>query len=158
MWAHIRSPALPMESTVTIFTVTRPDGSPAAPTRMQEDRPHVRLSASRIGSSTVVAAVGDVDAGNADDLAAYITNQLGDRNRLLLDLSGLDFFAIQGFSVLHDVDLTCTQRGIPWILVPSAEVSRVLRICDSRATLPAAPTVAAGLDALARRRRHLQLL
>jgi hypothetical protein len=105
MWAHICSPALLMESTVTIFTVIRPGGSPAAPARMQEDRSHVRLSASHISSSTVVAAVGEVDAANADDLAAYIANQFGDCNRLLLDLSGLDFFAIQGFSTLHDVDL-----------------------------------------------------
>jgi anti-anti-sigma factor len=148
-----------MESIVAVVTVANPSVSPLSPSRIREAPPRVWFQPSRISSSTVIAAWGEIDAWNQDDAAAYVMSHLGECSQLLLDFSELTFFAIPGFSMLHDVHLECAARNIPWIVVPSAEVRRVLRICDARATLPVAHTASAGMNTLdGGPRRHLQLL
>jgi anti-anti-sigma factor len=146
-----------MESIVPVFTVV--PQTPASKTHRQIKTPRVRLSVSQISSSTVIAVVGDVDAANAHDVAATVMTHLHNCTQLLLDLSELEFLAVQGYSWIRDINTTCVQRAIPWALVPSAEVSRVINLCDPGGTLPLAPTTSVGLDTMNHEpRRHLRLL
>ena len=105
-----------------------------------------RLEIRRLNSSVaVISAHGDIDASNAGTLAKYTLGHVTSCRRLILDLRGLDFFGAKGFSALHKVSAGCAHAGIGWALVPSAAVSRVLRICDPQGTLPAASTLDAAL-------------
>ena len=105
-----------------------------------------RLEIRRLKSSVaVISAHGDIDASNAGTLAEDTLGHVTSCRRLILDLRGLDFFGAKGFSALHKVSAGCAHAGIGWALVPSAAVSRVLRICDPQGTLPAASTLDAAL-------------
>jgi anti-anti-sigma factor len=108
----------------------------------------LRLSVSRIRSCTVITVAGDVDAGNAEEVTTCVLGFLGTRKQLLLDLSGLEFCSAQGYSALQHVNSQCAQRGISWVVVPSAAVSRLLDDCDTTGTLPMADTTAAALHML----------
>ena len=123
----------------------------------QDNRHRVRLACSRMSSSTVIAGRGEVDACNTHDVAAYVVSHLDECNHLVLDFSEVEFFGIQGFSMLHHVNVECAQRGIPWSLTPSAEVWRVLRLCDPDGELPVTPATAIDLQEPGPR-RHLRLL
>jgi len=105
-----------------------------------------RLAYGRLGSSVaVISAHGHIDASNADTLTEYTLGHLMRCRGLILDLRDLDFFGTDGFSALHRVSVCCADPGIGWAVVPSAAVSRVLRIGDPHGLLPAARTVEAAM-------------
>ncbi len=105
-----------------------------------------QLAYRRVRSSVaVISARGHVDASNADTLTEYTLGHLTGCRGLIIDLRGLDFFGTDGFSALHRVAVCCADPGIGWAVVPSAAVSRVLRICDPQGLLPAASTVEAAM-------------
>jgi anti-anti-sigma factor len=105
-----------------------------------------RLAHRRLRSSVaVISARGHIDASNADTLTEYTLGHLTGCHGLIIDLSGLDFFGTEGFSALHRVSVCCAHPGIAWAVVPSAAVSRVLRIGDPQGLLPAAGTVEAAM-------------
>jgi anti-anti-sigma factor len=87
-------------------------------------------------SGTVVAADGELDAANADQLAACVQHCVGRSTRVILDLRGLDFIGTAGFSALHRINVMCSGAQVYWAMVPSPAVSRLLRICDPDGTLP----------------------
>jgi anti-anti-sigma factor len=148
-----------MESAVAVVTVMRESFSPTPSAGARQKPTRARLSVSRVRSCTVVAVVGDIDAGNAEDITACVTGLLGSRKQLLLDLSGLEFLGVAGTSALEQISGHCAQRGIAWVLIPSAAVSRTLDVCDATDTLPTAHTAAVGLHLLSRSPcRHLQLV
>src|SRR6185312_5624678 len=105
-----------------------------------------RLASRRLRSSVaVISARGDIDASNADTLTEYTLGHLMGCRGLILDLRDLDFFGTEGFSALHRISVCCAEPGIGWAVVPSAAVSRVLRIGDPEGLLPAASTVEAAM-------------
>ena len=105
-----------------------------------------RLAYGRLGSSVaVISAHGHIDASNADSLTEYTLGHLMRCRGLILDLRDLDFFGTEGFSALHRISVCCANPGIGWAVVPSAAVSRVLRIGDPQGLLPAASTVEAAM-------------
>jgi anti-anti-sigma factor len=105
-----------------------------------------RLAYGRLGSSVaVISAHGHIDASNADTLTEYTMGHLMRCRGLILDLRDLDFFGTEGFSALHRVSVCCARAGLGWAVVPSAAVSRVLRIVDPHSLLPAARTVEAAM-------------
>lgn len=87
-------------------------------------------------SGTVITVDGELDAANADELAAYVQHSLGRSRRVILDLRGLDFIGTAGFSALHRINVMCSGAGMDWAMVASTAVSRLLRICDPDETLP----------------------
>lgn len=115
-------------------------------------------SSELIGSSLVsVVAVGDLDAHNARSLAEYIEGVLDGMRKLVVDLRGLTFFGTQGFSALHYVNVTCSRRDVSWVIVPGAEVERLLRICDPDGGLPVADSLESAIAAVSRPpRTHLR--
>jgi anti-anti-sigma factor len=114
-----------------------------------------------ISSATVISVRGEIDAGNTDEVAAYVARRLSQGDKLVLDLNSVDVIAAQAYSSLHDIHRKCIERDIHWLLIPSAAVSRMLRIFADSATLPVAPITPEGLGALGledRSTRHLRLL
>ncbi len=97
--------------------------------------------------SAVIRADGEIDAANAAKLADYALRVALQSQYLVLDLSGVSFFGTEGFSTLHMMNVRCAKAAVRWAMVPSAAVSRVLRICDPGGGLPAAITVDAALAA-----------
>lgn len=87
-------------------------------------------------SCGLVAAHGDLDAANAQDFVDYALRQAARAPRLVLDLTGIEFFGTAAFSALHTFNVRCAGLGAEWVLVPGAAVLRLLRICDPDATFP----------------------
>lgn len=128
----------------------------STPHRRHGDLCHqLRLTATRINSCTIIAVNGEVDASNAREVADYAVDRLDGCCQLRVDLSAVRFFGISGISALHKINAECAQRGVPWLLVPAAEVTRVLRLCDPEAVLPVAGNTRWADSA---KGSHLQLL
>jgi anti-anti-sigma factor len=87
-------------------------------------------------SGTVVTANGELDAANADQLAAYVQRSVRRSKRVILDLRGLEFIGTAGFSALHRINVACSGADVHWAMVASPAVSRLLHICDPDGTLP----------------------
>ncbi len=87
-------------------------------------------------SGTVITVDGELDAANADQLAAYVQCSIGRSRRVILDLRGLKFIGTAGFSALHRINVACSAAQAHWAMASSPAVSRLLRICDPDGTLP----------------------
>ena len=110
-------------------------------------------------SMAVITAHGELDASNAQEFVDYTMRHVVNTERLVLDLSGVEFFGTAGFSALHTVNVRCAGENVDWALVPSAAVTRLLRICDPDSALPICRSTDAALSALrAEPQRLLQLV
>lgn len=85
-------------------------------------------------STAIVTVHGELDAANKDQLVDYALRERPDR--LVIDLSGVRFFATAGFTALHTLNVQCAADEIGWAVVSSPAVERVLRICDPDSALP----------------------
>ena len=109
-----------------------------------------RWACRRLKSSVIVlSAHGDIDAANAATLSEYPLGCLTRYRGLIVDLRGVEHFGTEGFSALMAVSRGCQRCETGWVLLPSATVARLLRICDPRANLPTASTVAAAMATFA---------
>jgi anti-anti-sigma factor len=117
-----------------------------------------RFTADYERSAAVVSARGELDAVNAGQFADYAQNCAASSKRLIVDLNGVEFFGTAGFSALHTINVRCAEAGVPWAVVPSRAVSRLLRICDPDRALPVTESVAAALAADEQPRGLLQLV
>lgn len=95
-----------------------------------------QFSARTEPSGTVITVDGELDAANADQLAAYVQRSVSRSRRVILDLRGLEFIGTAGFSALHRINVVCSGAQASWAMVTSAAVSRLLRVCDPDGTLP----------------------
>jgi anti-anti-sigma factor len=110
-------------------------------------------------SIAVITAHGELDAANAQEFVDYALCHAPHIERLVLDLTGVDFFGTSGFSALHTVNVRCAGEKIQWALVPSSAVTRLLRICDPDSALPICGSVDVALSAVqGEARRLLQLV
>ena len=111
--------------------------------------------------ATVVTISGDVGPANIDVVGNFATRFARVGNALVLDLSGVKSFAAQAVSVLTAVDDACALAEVPWVLVPSHAVSRVLQVtgCDTtELTVSAVPAALRQIADLSRARRRLALV
>jgi anti-anti-sigma factor len=110
-------------------------------------------------SVAVITAHGELDAANTPEFVDYSLRHAPHAERLVLDLSGVDFFGTAGFSALHTVNVRCAGEKIEWALVPSSAVARLLQICDPDSALPVCASVDAALSSVqGQPRRLLQLV
>jgi anti-anti-sigma factor len=109
------------------------------PPTIERDGVDVRAQSRHL--ATVLTISGDVDASNAARVSAYATALVPAGNALLLDLSGVAFFAAQSISVLIAVDDACHSAELPWALVTSHAVDRVLGISRDDDIFPTASSV-----------------
>jgi anti-anti-sigma factor len=110
--------------------------SATAPLRSDRGGPACWATHSLTSSVIIIRAHGDIDASNASELSDYTRHQPTTIQGLIVDLRGVNFFAIEGFSVLLTVSVAYARTGMVWALVPGAAASRVLRICDPQHELP----------------------
>lgn len=89
----------------------------------------------------MVTLSGEIDSSDIAAVTAYIVHSILMGNAVLLDMSGVKFFAVQGLSLLSAVERTCRYVGLPWILVASCAVERVLRVSGRAASLPMTKSV-----------------
>lgn len=94
-------------------------------------------------STEIVSAHGDIDATNADAFTEYALGDATGRRAMILDLRGVHFMGIEGFSALHRISVSCAAADTHWAMVPGPAVSRVLAICDPEGLLPCAGTMKA---------------
>jgi anti-anti-sigma factor len=121
---------------------TTPEGGPPPQDELLAiDRDGVKVWAHCGRLVTVVSVSGDIDISNIDRVKAYITRSVLVGNSMLLDMSCVDFIAVQGISLLLTVENTCRSIGLPWALVTSRAVERVLRYSKQRDALPVANSV-----------------
>src|ERR1700752_758718 len=110
-------------------------------------------------SLAVITAHGELDAANAQEFVDYALRHAPRTDRLVLDLTGVEFFGTSGFSALHSVNVRCAGEKIVWALAPSPAVTRLLRICDPDSALPICASVDTALSAVkGEPRRLLQLV
>lgn len=95
-----------------------------------------QFSARRSRTGTVITVDGELDAANADQLAAYVQHSIMRSTRMILDLRGLEFIGTAGFSALHRINVACSRTQVRWAMVSSPALSRLLRVCDPDGTLP----------------------
>ena len=118
------------------------------------------FSARPISSSIALHAVeGQIDARNATELSDFVDHNLGSAKRLILDLRGLTFFGTAGFSVLHRINVACSQHDVNLVVLPGDEVNRLLRICDPAGGLPVARSLQGAIHTAIRPpRTHLRVV
>jgi anti-anti-sigma factor len=110
-------------------------------------------------SMAVITAHGELDAANAQQFVDYALRHATQTDRLVLDLTGVEFFGTAGFSALHTLNVRCAAEKIEWAMAPSPAVTRLMRICDPDSTLPICDGVDAALAAVqGEPRRLLQLV
>jgi anti-anti-sigma factor len=109
--------------------------------------------------ATVVRITGAVDAKNVDKVIEYSRRFILPDKALILDLSGLDSFSVQGIRLLYHIDAACGAADIEWAVIPSQAVLPVLLIAGEEFSVPTAGSVHEALhyfaDANSARRRLL---
>ena len=142
--------------------MSTPHGRPVSPDSLIEPTDcHTAHFATRWlqPSMAVITAHGELDAANAQPFVDYALRHAPHIDRLVLDLTGVDFFGTAGFSALHTLNVRCAAEKIEWAMAPSPAVSRLMRICDPDSTLPICDGVDAALAAVqGEPRRLLQLV
>jgi anti-anti-sigma factor len=109
--------------------------------------------------TAIITAHGELDAANAQEFVDYALRHAAHTDRLVLDLTDVQFFGTAGFSALHSVNVRCAGEKIEWALAPSSAVTRLLRICDPDSALPICDSVNTALAAVqGEPRRLLQLV
>lgn len=108
--------------------------------------------------TAIVSAHGEIDAANSQEFVNYALRNAAELERLVIDLSGVEFFGTAGFSALHTLNVRTAGEKIDWALVPSTSVSRLLRICDPDAALPVHDNLASALSPDEPNRPLLQLV
>jgi anti-anti-sigma factor len=108
-----------------------------------------RFAVHRIDPDTaVITAHGEIDAANAQEFVDYAMQETAGASRLVLDLTGVEFFGTAGLASLHSFNVRCAGESIDWASVPSAAIIRLLRVCDPDSALPFFDGVDAALAAV----------
>jgi anti-anti-sigma factor len=109
--------------------------------------------------ATVVTIKGEIDTVNVNRISDYIRQCIRVKNPLVLDLSGVNSFALAGISLLYILDDECRAAGMEWTLVASPAVMEVLPDDHDETLFPIGRSVHEALrnlaDAIVRRRQLL---
>jgi anti-anti-sigma factor len=84
----------------------------------------------------IVHAAGEVDASNAKRFADAVCHAATGRGRVIVDLTDIEFMALDGVAALHAINARMMHGGATWYAVPGDAVSRVLQLCDPEALIP----------------------
>lgn len=108
-------------------------------------------------SAAVITVHGELDAASAPEFATYAMRHTFHTRRLVVDLSGVEFFGTAGLAALEELDGRCSATSVAWGFTSCAVVDRVLKF--STAALPVYPTVSKALTDLdVKATRSLQLV
>lgn len=105
-------------------------------------------------SVAVISVYGELDAANAPEFTDYLDRHTTRADRLVVDLSGVQFFGAAVLSTLQDLDRGCLDKGTAWGLTTCPTLNRLVQICEVE--LPVYPSVTAALNGI--RRQSVQLV
>ena len=98
--------------------------------------PPLKVDSEKLDAAVVLRAEGEVDSYSADLLRDKLSTAFSAGLPVVLDLSGVAFFASAGLSVLVEYHLLGEERGTPLRLVtPAGSVLRALRATTLNETL-----------------------
>jgi anti-anti-sigma factor len=95
---------------------------------------------------TVVNISGEIDVSNVEQVTNFAVCSVAADDALLLDMTGVTFFGAQGISMLVTIEDICSQGELPWALVTSPAVERVLYLSGQATVLPVATSVHAAMQ------------
>lgn len=78
----------------------------------------------------VITVTGEIDAANASEVLDYTLSKVLLCRRMVLDLTGVGFFASDGYWMLKTLQCRCVLADITFTMLSGARVSRTLRICE----------------------------
>ena len=81
--------------------------------------------------ATVFTISGDVDASNAEALSARVNRLVLPGTGVVVDLSGVTSFAVDGALLIGRIDEACRAAGVDWALVASPVVTKRLAATDA---------------------------
>jgi anti-anti-sigma factor len=109
--------------------------------------------------ATVVTITGTVDAANVDKVSDYVKRFMLPDKPFIVDMSGVDSFAVQGVRLLYRLDGACSAVGLDWAVIPSEAANLALLITHEDTSFPTLGSVHEALrhfaDANSTRRRLL---
>lgn len=98
----------------------------------------LQVSLNHVGDATVVGAVGELDLHTAPDLKAALDEAVaGDRDLIVVDLSGVDFMDSTGLSVIISAvaSLAGTKRSLR-VVTASPRVTKVFTLTGVDQQIP----------------------
>ena len=95
---------------------------------------------------TVVNISGEVDVSNVEQVTDHAVCSALAGNALLLDMTDVNFFGAHGVSMLFNIEDICCRSELPWALVTSPAVERVLYLSGQASILPVASSVCAAMQ------------
>jgi anti-anti-sigma factor len=93
----------------------------------------------------VIAIGGEIDASNIDELSRHARALVPESAKLIVDLTAIDFIAVEGLRALFALNSHCAGTGTAWALITSRAVRRLLRVGDHDEVLPAVGSATAAL-------------
>ena len=118
-------------------------------------KPLLACAASVLAASATFAAAGTASAAGGSTQPANVSDFLDtavlvaeDRSRVVIDLRGVKFFGTAGVSALRTLGERYAAGDTPWAVVPSRNVDRVMRICDTEAVVPLEASVDAAFASM----------
>lgn len=99
-------------------------------------------------SDVILIVDGELDMTNVSDFLDTAVLVAEDRSRVVIDLRGVKFFGTAGVSALRTLGERYAAGDTPWAVVPSRNVDRVMRICDTEAVVPLEATVDAAFASM----------
>jgi anti-anti-sigma factor len=105
-------------------------------------RPHSQDGA------TILQIGGEIDAYNTDELGEHAYRYAAAAAALVVDMTAVDFLAVNGLRTMMALADTCHQHGVEWALIASASVRLVLRVGGADSALPMSDSVSAALQRL----------
>ncbi len=78
----------------------------------------------------VITVAGDIDATNTRRLLDYTLGKLLLCRRMILDLSGVGFFATDGYWTLKTLESRCVLADTEFTLLTGVGAGRTLEICE----------------------------
>ena len=96
-------------------------------------------------STAMVTVQGELDAANGIPFVEFTLRCSARADRLVIDLSGLSFFAIAGLNALHTLNAHCAGNDIRCAVASGPAVDRLLVICAPDPSLLVCPDAAEAL-------------
>jgi anti-anti-sigma factor len=125
-----------------------PRSSPADPV---VDCLGARLTARANPLAMVLTISGEVDAANALHVRRQICRYVTAGQRLVIDMSGVEFLAVQGLQDLFELAEEFGSADVRWMLVASGAVRKPMQICGLDNSLPAVDSLSEALQSFATR-------
>lgn len=105
-----------------------------------------RLRAHARSRATVAVVSGQIDACNADWVREMLRRCVVVGTAFVLDMSGVDFLAVQGLNALAALDDDCREAGVEWALIASPALYRVVGVGGRDDSLPVVSSLAEALQ------------